>query len=729
MALPPSLPSLTYVYNYPDFESEPDFDHYTTGYLGWYPAYTGIGGQPFYRNTAWERYCKLLDKVLNEYWPIDLHTRFKFKFEATGGIFQIAFLNANTVGASPYTNCFGVRFEKDAAANKWAVTILFYDDTGTSHSVTAGATATMLTDTFYRLHLSYDPVSRGFNLRVTHDNGYTNVTQFGGTLGAAASFQLDAMGVFNHFDAGAGTVNAYFTELFAVDYFAYPIPPSLSRKITASIVHEPVHDGSMARDLIAIGTARGTWHRRQNSPSRFTIELLNVNNRHSVRFSVGDIIRFYLGRDGQLESLAVFWGKIKGDLGISKTPKKCRVDFTAFGLVQASSDQGVYLWSRPDAPYLTKGYTYDGSYNDNTSSWNLDDGSLADFGNAVGETTYFASGVKFNGVRYEILNTTINRVVVWEYWDLDAQAWAALDVYIDDGNHFRNKNANNTFWHMPHNWGTTKISTDTIERYWVRARVTTAGNVAPHADFVKILNDYDGQSVEFAITDMVDSLYGQWLKTNFVMNTSPTVLIPSGLLSSDGGSILEIIKLLTAKAFISRYPYGSPLPYYFSQRDDEFEWMPTKDIAGGATYVDLVMGGNLKSISAVYQLDKMANEVIEKGDNNVFGTVLARGSVRKYGFIKTGAAGVAGDDTEGNLRDAAIKTAQQTQNPYVPIVAKVIGLFTIPIGAIVSVSGADEYDGKYVVKESYGDFDSASVNHFLVLGDKQTTLLEAIDGT
>lgn len=736
MAAP--LPPETKV-GYDNFDTDPMFDHVVGTNLAWLAGPKAIGGSFDRTSPTWDRYADSLDQTYtDEHSGIELEAEFEFAAASLGAIFHIGFMNKSTAGSSPYINLMTFKFyDNQTGGNNAVMGLSVYDDAGNAYNV-ASSDIAMVPGTRYRVIMVYDQASREVTVTVQRVSDDVVIWTAFVTVPSGVHFQLDAAGLFIHKGGGAPYDQAIYAEIFtfyAIDIGAEIQPDEYPKEYEASIVHISANDdGSNATDLINIGVAKGDWSKRESDPATLTLDLLNKRQRYNVRFNHGDIVKLFLGRDGLIEPEPIVWGRIKNDITIDKQPGRDRVSVQVFGLLQDLADMGVWLWKRADAPWLTKGYSYDptpGTWSDDTLVWQVDDNIGAGPPKEIDAAIYVGGGVKFRGIRYETIPLRTGHVCVFEYWDLDTQSWEPLDVYEDEGNYFNPKGTFNTRWHMPHNWGPTQLTPDSVPRYWIRARTTALGTAPYSLDFIKLLNDYNGQYVEFAIEDIVNSVYGQRLKTTIgIRQTIPSIIVSDdNMPTSDGGAALGAVKALAALAFVDRYPYGLPLPYFIGQENNEFIFKPHSDPGESFYYGDkLTMGENLLGIKAVIKSETMANEVIVQGATNLlYGTVEARGSIRKNQFVKTRV--IPTDSTsEGELLATAIKIAQESEDPAVVLMARVLGMFSIPIGAIVSIVGADQFDGKYIVKEASGSFAAGAVSHVLILKGRESTILEAIQG-
>jgi len=157
---------------------------------------------------------------------------------------------------------------------------------------------------------------------------------------------------------------------------------------------------------------------------------------------------------------------------------------TQYAIVMRSATSGLRWRCDTTSP------TYPGGnreYSTNAgTSWNSDTGTdfmFEEYGTtndmtllpatlAVNDAYYFGHENK-----YKVLSLDVGQggagtyVLAWEYWD--GTAWAAL-VDLDDGtNAFKNAYTNEVSHTPQANWTLTTIQT--MNRYWIRARVTDAG--------------------------------------------------------------------------------------------------------------------------------------------------------------------------------------------------------------------------------------------------------------
>jgi hypothetical protein len=98
---------------------------------------------------------------------------------------------------------------------------------------------------------------------------------------------------------------------------------------------------------------------------------------------------------------------------------------------------------------------------------------------ATNDAYYFGGDFKFDRVRINITNPGAGNTIVWEYyeWNIAGAGWTTLIGAVDGTSAFANYGTYDVTFDPPTDWIRTTVNS-IANKYWIRARVTTAGNQA-----------------------------------------------------------------------------------------------------------------------------------------------------------------------------------------------------------------------------------------------------------
>jgi len=192
-----------------------------------------------------------------------------------------------------------------------------------------------------------------------------------------------------------------------------------------------------------------------------------------------------------------------------------------------------------DSPVYSRVWSYDSSgtsYTDNTSEANAPAGDLFyAFATSVGigDILYFGSEYKFTGVVLNLNTVGVGGVVVWEYYN--GSAWTTISV-TEVGSGADDLNASGiVYWTLPTDFS--KATVNSIETYYMRARVTTAHSTSPTVDYLSFKQDcviseeisvgdfkYDERSIKINKSYLISGIQKIKFEFNYGSSTVPSIV-------------------------------------------------------------------------------------------------------------------------------------------------------------------------------------------------------------